>query len=1104
MKTFSQKKLWISSPSFALISVLALVSLAALTATAFLASARLERQATSSIGSSTRLEMALNSGKVCVAQVINDNSQADVGGNTHIVTYWRTNWTDEIGYPFIGQIKISGTSGQQSATWYYFPLFSPAGVTNLDTNVIQTAMRFTNTHQGTFSNDMQTFMTQNATNGFTNNPGLTNPRCVQIPLLGGRTSPPVGWVYISQEKRKFGSNLTNTSPAVRIAWFTEDLEGLIDAERMGASTLRATGTNSEEISPTNVTDTNGSKIVTSISTFTNARKAFISYGLLASSNVSGITNSANARYFASGLRAWAPTNPASPNNGALAWIPAGIPITTNINGNPIGYTNQGYTKFNLNNLATNSGSATKAVANIAQILTSNLSTNFLARAGGLITPILYSTNDFAYAKCLAANIIDYIDANSIPTALDAAQGYRGTEALPYLTELALRYRLEDGASYRDNTNVPITVPTPANRIRPSISAYLELWNPYTTNITLTSLGISFKSYGTNSHTNTNAFAIGCNQFIKTIDQIATNYANGSSGSLSNLTFTFSNAITAGMVKGVTANRRLSSNGYCLIKLDHQPSFTNIGPLNDTNNWRRKNNANFGFIYGNNTDTNRQVWLGRNTDAFSNACMVVKAPTISDDGDSEGSAGLCELSFSNVVYDRARNLQMIALNPTTDGGSGNSGVKYHTWQPSLLIKDPTSFANRLLSSGDPRITYFLRPLTNTNALFKYLPFSDSSFGGPNSNTQTAQATKSLSTDPSFLNPSCRLDVTQWPDRGHNPNIYGANPAGLNPETRSANEPSVQSVASTGANRAPAFIRNGQMINILELGNIYDPILWRGLINGNVVSTSTSDPRFGGGNTLRIGRAEHPRFAFTNMYGNSVPSIPNMGMSAAALLDLFCLTNGASVGGGPYSMGGGKINLNTAPAPVLRALAGGILLTNDSAQIPASYTIPPAMAEAFAQGVMRFRSKYPFLTPSHLSFIGTDPSWPNTITWPTNAVFGNTNSIYLTNAPGNTFGSTAQMSITEWNDQAAEEWFSKIYSLSSCQSHNYRVYVVAQLVATNSAGQPNAIGPLIKKYYHIYARNGSSESKNATDSTYTNNFIYTWQPTVGVIEIYKSGY
>jgi hypothetical protein len=163
----------------------------------------------------------------------------------------------------------------------------------------------------------------------------------------------------------------------------------------------------------------------------------------------------------------------------------------------------------------------------------------------------------------------------------------------------------------------------------------------------------------------------------------------------------------------------------------------------------------------------------------------------------------------------------------------------------------------------------------------------------------------------------------------------------------------------------------------------------------------------------------------------------------------------------------------------------------------------MAEAFAQGVMRLRSKYPFLTPSHLSFIGTDPSWPNTNNWPSNAVFGNTNLITLATAPGNTFAD-ARINVTAWNDQAAEEWFSKIYALSSCQSHNYRIYVVAQLVSTNSSGQTNAIGPLVKKYYQIYARNGSSASGRQTDSTYPNNSIYTWTPTVGTIDIYKSAY
>jgi hypothetical protein len=163
----------------------------------------------------------------------------------------------------------------------------------------------------------------------------------------------------------------------------------------------------------------------------------------------------------------------------------------------------------------------------------------------------------------------------------------------------------------------------------------------------------------------------------------------------------------------------------------------------------------------------------------------------------------------------------------------------------------------------------------------------------------------------------------------------------------------------------------------------------------------------------------------------------------------------------------------------------------------------MAEAFAQGVMRFRSKYPFLTPSHLSFIGTDPAWPNTNSWPTNSVFGNTNTIALSTVPGSALG-TAKINVTGWNDQAAEEWFSKIYALSSCQSHNYRVYVVAQLVATNSSGQTNAIGPLVKKFYQIYSRNGSTAASLPDITTYPNNTIYSWKASAGVIDIYKSAY
>jgi hypothetical protein len=311
--------------------------------------------------------------------------------------------------------------------------------------------------------------------------------------------------------------------------------------------------------------------------------------------------------------------------------------------------------------------------------------------------------------------------------------------------------------------------------------------------------------------------------------------------------------------------------------------------------------------------------------------------------------------------------------------------------------------------------------------------------------------------------------------------------------------------------------GVMTNIFELGNIYDPMKWSDQTGSgvagqpglwtNLTTNATASSLYGGRNTLRIGRPEFTRFAFTNMYGNSTPSIPNMGKSSAALLDLFCLSNGVSAtNSGPYSLGAGKINLNTAPAPVLRALAGGVLLTKDTAILPANAAVPAGMAEAFAQGVMRFRSKYPFLTPAHLCFIGTDPTWPNTTTWPANAVFGNTNSISLVTNSANILTNTS-LGVTEWNDEAAEEWFSKIYALSSCQSHNFRIYVVAQQVATNSTGT-NAIGPLVKKYYQVFFQNGSAVSSKtnwpATNSSYNNNNIYTWIPTGYSIDIYKSYY
>ena len=1018
MQNISKTKSRKFSPSFALISVLALVSLAALTATAFLASARLERQATSSIGNATRLEMALNSGKVCASQVINDNSQPDVGGNTHIVTYWRGNnvndWTNELGYPFIGQIRTNG--GRDNARWHYFPLFSPAGVTNLDTNVIQTAMRLTNTHQGTFSNDMQAYMSStNGTNGFVASPGLNHPRCVQIPLLGGRTSPPVGWVYLNQEKRRLGSNLTNTSPAVRIAWFTEDLEGLIDAERMGGLTTRPSGTNSEEISLSSATGTNGA-LLSSVATFTNNRKAYISYGLLASANVSGIANPTNARYFASGLRAWAPTNPASPTNGALAWIPAGIPISGSATA-PKGYTNQGYTKLNLNNLV--SGTPASAVANIAAVITNNLP-SFTNRAGGM------SGN--TYVSNIAANIVDYVDTDSDPTYF--APDVRGSEAVAWPNEIIYQVTFSNTDTLATNGGFQYAF---------KFKQYIETWNIHNTNVPTGSLSISnnleilVRIPGTGG----NSFSLASLATEDQKTQIATNVAS--------------------------APATLRPGEFGMLETPEQT-----------------------FIYFADGATNATNVIFQ--DCGNN--RVVIRPT------NSSSAPLTRTLAGMQIYS--------ATNKGNELTTGPGWLTANQFASAILA--PNVYRSGVTTvGGDPRAQFFLRDWQ-----VKCSPYVNYSSPGGRNYEQGNSSFANSEVNPQLF----------WPDGGRTiAGDKGANPGNLSqrPNTLYAGK-----VGTWSTNLSLARINNsGSFSNVCELGNIFDPMQWadtsqlpaaaggqRGLWT-NLTTTATNDVRFAGRTSLRVGRGELQRFAFTNMYGNSVPPIPNMSMSAAALLDLFATTNGTSVGDGPHSLGGGKINLNTAPAPVLRALAGGIRLTQDPSLTGVggsgtNFPVPASMTEAFAQGVMRFRSKYPFLTPSHLCFIGTDPGWPNTNNWPVNAVFGTTNTIALTNAPGNTFGASARINVTAWNDQAAEEWFSKIYALSSCQSHNYRIYVVAQLVATNSSGQTNAIGPLVKKYYQIYARNGPNVDPLPDVTTYPNNTISSWKPTVGTIDIFKSSY
>ena len=1005
-----------SRGGFALISVLALVSLAALTATAFLASARLERQATLPLGNALRLEWALTAGEMAAQQTINDATEPASGTvKNFVTTLWRgtntTDWTKETGYLLIGE-----PNSTNNVRWTYYAGFSPAGLTNLTTNVIATNMIFTNSHQGTYFSESSAFFDR-ATNGFTDNPAPTNPICTTIDLLGGQTSPPVGWVYLTQRMRQ--KNSTNTidvtSPVARVAWFIEDLSGKIDAEQMGGlSSNRLTGTNPEEICLTSMTRTNGSQILPSLTTFTNGtnRKLFFTPGLLAKSSISGLTNSDDLRYFATGLREFRPITNRG-DNGMLDWIPSGIPVAIVGSSNNT-YANGGYSKLSLNRLITLT--APSNVASIAAVISNNLPDFASVRAGGFTNSAgggATNSNGYtrsAYYLTLAANIVDYADADSDPTTDGTPLTtnrtrpvYRGVDSYPFVNEINKRYRLI-------STNNAAVGGTNGRMARVEVTDFIELWNP-----------------SSQSNNGTLTFVIAHRQAV-TYGFLNASYTNP----------TFASNSSGPVFSGVTTNTfsgvTVPPNGFVTLACSPVTNeFFNPTTVGSP-------------IFSNTTETNLSsywvAWNGRFYDAalggiYRNGGTLPNTTTI--------------LNRANVP-----------------------GFIYRTISPP-------GFGNP--SVGDPRATVYLSRNLDAN---QYI--GNSTFGGRNVRAATVQP----------IQPYYEVAPATWPDGAHN------SPQG-NSAPNDATLPNSVAPASY-TNIPPGRISNfGSFTNVCELGAVFDPMQWcdpgLGSWEGKYTNLSIAGfptNAYGGGNTLRIGRAEHGKFAFTNFATNSTPWIPNMGGSAAALLDLFCVSNG-NTGGGPFRTGG-KINLNTAPAPVLRALAGGIRLSNDLAQVPTNSAIPPEMAEAFAQGVMRFRSKYPFLTPSHLSFIGTDPAWPNTNSWPSNAVFGNTNSIALSSAPGNTYGASARINVTAWNDQAAEEWFTKIYNLSTVQSDNYRAYIVAQLVDSNRT----PISPVMRKYVQFFGRPNNPNTGDITNNEVYGAPMYYWPLEKGLKKAYESPY
>jgi hypothetical protein len=353
-------------------------------------------------------------------------------------------------------------------------------------------------------------------------------------------------------------------------------------------------------------------------------------------------------------------------------------------------------------------------------------------------------------------------------------------------------------------------------------------------------------------------------------------------------------------------------------------------------------------------------------------------------------------------------------------------------PSFIYRTNSSFTGfGNPAVGDPRATIYLS---------RFLDFSDydkrSSFWGRNNRA-------GISTN----QPYSQVLPNTWPDGGHN--SLPGNPAGNDNVLPTAVMP------ATYSNVPPARISNaGFYSDALELGAIFDPIQWRdpslGSSEGKYTNLSTAglaDNGYGGGNTLRIGRAEHPAFT-------------NNGVRAAQLLDLFGV-NANPTATNTFNRVPGRINLNTARPEVLRALAAGVVHIRDASLNPrqTNYVISTNAVAAFITGVTNYRNTKPFFSAAELPQITNGPG-----TYPANAVFG----------------SRGFANVTAWNDTAAEEWFAKIYPLTTVRSRNFLVHVVAQAMTTNTnfASRPLATSRRMFQLYAEPVRGSSGLTTNAT--------------------------
>lgn len=384
-------------------------------------------------------------------------------------------------------------------------------------------------------------------------------------------------------------------------------------------------------------------------------------------------------------------------------------------------------------------------------------------------------------------------------------------------------------------------------------------------------------------------------------------------------------------------------------------------------------------------------------------------------------------------------------------------------------------------GDPRMSAYLSAPQDANVYPQnYSP-----------NRRNIREGSIYNSNPNFV--YGRVLPSEWPDGGHDSPFGSANVHGLIGYTSAAftDDHRVEPDApgfftqmpslALGREEAPLRLSNlGRFYSATELGRTYDPVMWQvrattntvntpGTAWGDVLANSPPSSDYGGGNTLRVGRPEHPGF-------------DKPGMRAAQLLDLFhagrSRSDDASEREGPVAEIDGHLNLNTASKPALRQLIAGRLRqdpemrrfvrdahdSSNGRRYPQVQKLNPtgspavpditAVADRIADAIIASR---PFASGAELANVR------ETSGGTTNHVFGNARLFAGYTGTG--------FPVLQWTDSAAEETFARVFEASTVRSRNFRVWVVAQAVAptTSTTAKPVVLAE-VRKAFNVFADPG----------------------------------